>query len=187
MSLSYYERIGRYNQQLEQAGEDFKAATGKKNKRGFKDTPEYKRIARNKRRFISRWQKGKLKERSPKFNAPQYEPVKSDVLAKGSIYHVVLSYNSKVARVVRDEFLNAIDASGPRRVLVEFKFPPDSESMDGVSNTIKGFDTRMRQMYQVGLEGQENSKKGETDYMLVDAVATSSGGDKFFYIKSYFV
>lgn len=49
----------RYNQQLEQAKEAYKQRTGKKIARGFSDTPEAKRIERNKAQAIYRYEKAK--------------------------------------------------------------------------------------------------------------------------------
>lgn len=49
----------RYNQQLEQAKEAYKQRTGKKIARGFFETPEARRIERNKAQAIYRYEKAK--------------------------------------------------------------------------------------------------------------------------------
>jgi len=56
----------RYNQQLRQAKQAYKQRTGKKIARGFSETPEAKRIERNKQQAIYRYEKAKQAKEAEK-------------------------------------------------------------------------------------------------------------------------
>jgi len=58
--------LARYNRQLEERKEVYKQRTGKKIARGFSDTPEAKRIERNKQQAIYRYEKAKQAKEAEK-------------------------------------------------------------------------------------------------------------------------
>ncbi len=58
--------LARYNRQLEERKEIYKQETGKKIARGFSDTPEAKRIERNKQQAIYRYEKAKQAKEAEK-------------------------------------------------------------------------------------------------------------------------
>lgn len=77
------EGLARYRAELEQEKAAYLKATGKKIARGFKDTPQYKRIERNRRQFLYRLEKAKDEKQAGKLAELLPPPGRVNVVIQG--------------------------------------------------------------------------------------------------------
>lgn len=95
----------KYNTQLKEAKNEFKQKRGLKIARGFKDSPEYKRITKNKKRALKRYDlksPNKNKKLAQSYDSGRFSDITEVVSAVS--YHVALSYGSRLDRAAMNAF-----------------------------------------------------------------------------------
>lgn len=179
-ATKYQKRLAEYNQQEEEARIKYLERTGKKIARGFKDTEEYKRINTNRKQFLYRYERRKvvneLKEKKRNDNW-----LKSTTIADKEIFHLVLGYNDKVSRAVRNAFkiIKKQGAAIGRRAVVDITFPePENNPETRVYESEVKVDIALVKMYQMGLQRQ---KDHGSDSLLITATQTE-GKEGFYFI-----
>ena len=170
----YQEGVRKYLDQEQKIKEDFRNFTGKKNSRGILKDPAFgtllKRVRRNKGRFKKRYAEKRALEIGRKsiktsetlIRPPETKSSTLTILSARQIFHIVLSYGSRLERAIQGEY--NLQLSIGRKVSVIFSHAPFGQTFSTVTQI--STDTAFQRLYFDCLRIQEQTG----NYPLVNAV-----------------
>lgn len=172
----------RYVPKFERAKEDFKNRTGKLIARGFKDSPEYKRIERNERRAISRHERKVFTAAADEIDnldrvdeLPAIEETDSvkniEAIDQESSFYNVLSYGGKTDKLAAQMFdLNK--QNNDFSAILDFR-------KDGLGMSVHkdraSFDFKMKWIYSRLLNKQKTQKMGSMGSTVSTTIGDYNG------------
>jgi hypothetical protein len=165
----------RYRDQLEAAKEDYKEEKGLKVARGFMDSPEAKRILRNRYQALYRYERRKAIEEAQKLEKPKPGEAGPKVIADNAVFHTVLGYNSDLSRQVRNAFIEKQILVGDNKKVKLATFLNGKNI--GVYYDPHQADEALRHLYNLALEAQAeaNDGKGEGDAKVYPTITALEG------------
>lgn len=180
-ATNHQSRLREYNKQIEAAREAYILKTGKSKAYGFKSSEDYKRILRNKKQYIYRRNRRRVLEDIAK-GKDDDSWLNSVIIADNEVYHLVLGYNDKVSRAIRESFkvISRQGKSTGRRVAVDITFPePEGAPENRIYESEVRVDMAFSRMYQMGLARQD--KTNNSDSLFITATQVE-GKEGFYFI-----